>query len=259
MGRDCGASAPGEITVFVKTIMSVDLWTLWRSGRRHGATVPGHSWVPPLQGVHSRAERPVGAVMTTIGSNLPCPNCGVVTPYGDNYCRLCGNALASIACTKCGRLVGPKDRACGYCGEPTLKPAIGTADTRPSYVDAPPVDGYTASSIKWWFGLDGRINRRGYWLRWVLSIAIYIASALIMAEGSGAAVSAGFGLWIIAAFLNFTSVVRRIHDRGSSGWLLLLLLLPLVNLILLVQIAFLPGDEWSNEYGALPYKSGVGV
>lgn len=45
--------------------------------------------------------------------------------------------------------------------------------------------------------------------------------------------------------------IRRLHDLGKSGWLGLLLLLPLLN-ILGIGILCMPGAPGPNQYGAPP-------
>jgi uncharacterized membrane protein YhaH (DUF805 family) len=53
-------------------------------------------------------------------------------------------------------------------------------------------------------------------------------------------------------------VVRRFHDRGKSGWSVLLLLIPFLNLIFAFELYFLPGDPASNEFGADPVGLRIG-
>ena len=45
--------------------------------------------------------------------------------------------------------------------------------------------------------------------------------------------------------------VRRLHDTGRTGWLALLALIPLVNLVL-IYFFVLEGDAGPNEYGPDP-------
>ena len=47
-------------------------------------------------------------------------------------------------------------------------------------------------------------------------------------------------------------IVRRLHDIGMSGWLLLILLIPYVGLILLAGTSLLPGTVGPNSYGDDP-------
>ena len=65
----------------------------------------------------------------------------------------------------------------------------------------------------------------GYLLVFVVAIGLYIP---LLAVGS-----------------------RRLHDRGQSGWLQLLLLVPCANLVLLVFWA-LEGTPGDNAYGPQP-------
>lgn len=74
--------------------------------------------------------------------------------------------------------------------------------------------------------LQGRISRLGYW-RWQLSlnlvgVAIWIAMVFF---AMGGVTWAAFGLLALLAAVAYAAVgvvVRRLHDRGKSGWWLLL-------------------------------------
>ena len=55
-------------------------------------------------------------------------------------------------------------------------------------------------------------------------------------------------MWILWA-----NIAKRCHDLGKSGFFGLLLLIPLVNFIFGIYLAFFKGDENDNEYGASPY------
>ena len=57
---------------------------------------------------------------------------------------------------------------------------------------------------------------------------------------------------VYAAMLYFTFIftIRRLHDRNHSGWLSLLLLVPLANIGIALYLLFAPGDAQSNAYGA---------
>lgn len=46
--------------------------------------------------------------------------------------------------------------------------------------------------------------------------------------------------------------VRRLHDADSSGWLALLLLIPLVGPIAMVVIRLRPGTAGANRFGPPP-------
>ena len=50
----------------------------------------------------------------------------------------------------------------------------------------------------------------------------------------------------------FAVYVKRAHDRNRTGWFVLLLFVPLVNLWPLVEFFFLRGTEGPNKYGPDP-------
>lgn len=59
------------------------------------------------------------------------------------------------------------------------------------------------------------------------------------------------GLIYIAIFyFTFVFNIRRLHDRNHTGWLSLLMLLPLVNVLLILYLMCAPGDTHANSYGA---------
>lgn len=47
-------------------------------------------------------------------------------------------------------------------------------------------------------------------------------------------------------------IVRRLHDTGRSGWMMLVSLIPLVGGIWLFVLYVLPGNPESNKYGSVP-------
>jgi uncharacterized membrane protein YhaH (DUF805 family) len=49
--------------------------------------------------------------------------------------------------------------------------------------------------------------------------------------------------------------IQRAHDFNSSGWMALVVLIPLVNLI----FWFIPGTDGDNEYGLRPPPNNIGV
>jgi uncharacterized membrane protein YhaH (DUF805 family) len=50
-------------------------------------------------------------------------------------------------------------------------------------------------------------------------------------------------------------VVRRLHDLGASGWLLLVALLPYVGAICLIVLMLIPSNLQPNKYGNSPLRS----
>jgi uncharacterized membrane protein YhaH (DUF805 family) len=116
---------------------------------------------------------------------------------------------------------------------------------------------------------DGRSRRSEYWMFVLFNLLVTlglcvlagIGFAFLREDGAVAAVSfIPLGLYVLAAIIPSVSVaVRRFHDIGKSGWMLLLLIvlgaIPLLGLIAaVVQLVFLctDSDPGINQYGPNP-------
>lgn len=131
------------------------------------------------------------------------------------------------------------------------------------------------------FRTDGRLNRKRYFLRNVVLAAlgvllliffsIYIGMTLIdTGEGAFAAFlhsfMTGIGVFMLLCtpliISHLTLTVRRLHDVGMSGWYLLFLYVPLVNVALGFYLLFKEGQSGANAYGddprALPAAANAG-
>jgi uncharacterized membrane protein YhaH (DUF805 family) len=119
---------------------------------------------------------------------------------------------------------------------------------------------------------DGRATRSEFWWFYLfaalVALAGYIPILILMLIGAaagddGGAVSGIFAvitviLWIvyiifvIALYIPLLAVgSRRLHDRGQSGWLQLLLLVPCGNIVLIV-FWVMEGTPGDNMYGPKP-------
>jgi uncharacterized membrane protein YhaH (DUF805 family) len=58
------------------------------------------------------------------------------------------------------------------------------------------------------------------------------------------------GLWPSLAIY-----IKRAHDRGRSGWFVALMLVPVLNLWVLVELLFLPGTAGPNSYGSQQFRA----
>jgi uncharacterized membrane protein YhaH (DUF805 family) len=56
-------------------------------------------------------------------------------------------------------------------------------------------------------------------------------------------------VYIVMIYFTFVFTIRRLHDRNHSGWLSLLMLIPLVNIGLALYLIFAKGDEQQNQFG----------
>lgn len=114
------------------------------------------------------------------------------------------------------------------------------------------------------FSFEGRIRRIEYLLSSLLgglvtAIAFWLGVGTAIfgaASGSGG----GFGFGVLIGFIALIAGlwfmiaqdVKRLHDVDKSGWLLLLVLIPLVNIALGLYLLFADGTVGPNRYGADP-------
>ncbi len=106
----------------------------------------------------------------------------------------------------------------------------------------------------------GRIARLNYFLdEVVLYIAVLIFSIIVWHLGLRLIGTLLILIAYIACiFFLLSLTIRRLHDLNWSGWLSLLFLIPLVNLVLALILLFKRGTEWNNKYGSEP-KTGIDI
>jgi len=134
-------------------------------------------------------------------------------------------------------------------------------------------------SVKYCFNnyanFNGRASRSEFWW-WYLFYAIvvivpFVIAGIFFAAGQpdadiygntdtsfpvGAVLFYIVGILIsLALILPYLAVgCRRLHDRGMSGWLQLLLFVPCASIVLLI-FWLLPGNPGPNEYGEGPARA----
>jgi uncharacterized membrane protein YhaH (DUF805 family) len=93
------------------------------------------------------------------------------------------------------------------------------------------------------FSFKGRLNRKPFWL-YQIGVAVVTSIPFILGHGW---LTGLLELWAQAALC-----VKRAHDRGRSGWFVLVFLIPLVQLWPLIELSFVRGTKGNNEYGPDP-------
>jgi uncharacterized membrane protein YhaH (DUF805 family) len=134
--------------------------------------------------------------------------------------------------------------------------------------------------VRLWFGFSGRANRAKWWLVTLLNV-------LIISVFTGAAVAVNtlalWGVFVVALIVVWVSsvavAIRRLHDRGKSGWWVLVFIFvpgvlngigsrlgdPMLMIIMgvaglaisvwaLVELGFLRGTPGDNAYGPDPLR-----
>ena len=103
------------------------------------------------------------------------------------------------------------------------------------------------------FATSGRIGRVRYI---AYGMGIYLLFGILGALLGAVIGQAGMVIgWIASLVVGFMLTIQRSHDFNTTGWLSLLVLVPLVNLI----FWFIPGTDGPNDYGAKTPPNGVGV
>ena len=105
--------------------------------------------------------------------------------------------------------------------------------------------------LKQYADFDGRARRKEYWMfilfNIIFSIAANILDYLLGTYGVFT------GIYGVALFIPGLAVtVRRLHDVNKSGWMILILLIPLIGIIWFFILTVTEGTPGENQYGANP-------
>ena len=102
-----------------------------------------------------------------------------------------------------------------------------------------------------YLSIDGRVNRKTYWLLYFLPLTLlYMAVIFIIANSPDM-------IWIEFAFIalifwpSIAVQAKRWHDRDKSAWWILIGIIPIVGIWAIIENGFLSGDPTSNSYGEL--------
>jgi uncharacterized membrane protein YhaH (DUF805 family) len=113
--------------------------------------------------------------------------------------------------------------------------------------------------------LNGRSRRREYWTFALFNALIGAVVGAVAAVMFTTTRSSVFGLVIygllflycLAAFIPGLAVgVRRLHDIGMSGWLVLICLVPGIGGLVLLVLFCLDSNQGPNQYGPNPKAIG---
>ena len=110
------------------------------------------------------------------------------------------------------------------------------------------------------FAVSGRMGRLRYIaysvFLWVVCMFLSgILSALLMPVSTAAGTIAALLPWLAMLVLGFMLTIQRCHDFNTTGWLSILMLVPLVNLI----FWFIPGTDGPNRFGLPTPPNGPAV
>jgi uncharacterized membrane protein YhaH (DUF805 family) len=120
------------------------------------------------------------------------------------------------------------------------------------------------------FAVTGRIGRLRYLAYGIaLNLALLFCAGMLAAaviplfddkDSAGMVAIAGMLLFYIPVLaIAFIMAKRRLNDLNQSGWLSLLLIVPLVNFFFGLFMLIAPGTRGSNNYGPAPTPNPVSV
>jgi len=184
--------------------------------------------------------------LSLVPESVTCPQCGEVQPKR-TLCRKCGLDMP--------RYVAAKAEADQIAREEKAferEVAAAERGTR-----KPSTDEYSKADARLLsFGFSGRTGRLGYLAGGFLSCLLLTLFVMVAVKTSGKTLLLT-GL-LVSSIYSLRVLALRLHDIGRSGWLSLLLLVPIVNFIFMLVLLFVPGDD-DNDYGLKPFSSRGGA
>ena len=119
--------------------------------------------------------------------------------------------------------------------------------------------------IKNYAGFGGRARRKEYWMFALFNLIFVVVAAIVdnilgttfKMDMGGQGVNLPYGyfylLYALAVLIPGLAVsVRRLHDVGKSGWMLLISLIPIVGAIWLLVLVVTNSKPGENKYGPNP-------
>lgn len=111
--------------------------------------------------------------------------------------------------------------------------------------------------LKQYADFSGRARRTEYWMFALFNIFAIIAT-MILDNLFGTTVGEElYGLfyfiYVLAIFVPGLAVtVRRLHDVGKSGWMYLIVLIPIIGAIWILVLLVTDSTPGANQYGPNP-------
>lgn len=189
------------------------------------------------------------------------------------FCTRCGERLPECAafCPVCGCRLGSGEVLLLQAGDATFSTCATLQKVGP-----PPKPGGRALVSSRLLSPQGRIGRVDYLLIPICSILVFFSSLFVVAwiievtrnsadlagpwvdSLSGNSVSEReytfwmvlFLIWVVVSYVIWMiAAVKRLHDIGMTGWLLMALLVPVIGSFVPLVLLVIPGNAGANQYG----------
>jgi uncharacterized membrane protein YhaH (DUF805 family) len=110
------------------------------------------------------------------------------------------------------------------------------------------------------FSFRGRIARETLWYKFAVPfcfsgffyMSLIIILKLLGVIGDALLITLGIIWFIFSLYMGTAVLVKRCHDRGKSGWFLLMNFIPLANFLVLKELWLSEGTVGDNQYGSNP-------
>jgi len=105
----------------------------------------------------------------------------------------------------------------------------------------------------------GRMSRSQYWT-WLLILTVVRGVVGVVIQVSVASETTYIYLQLFgdAVFMIpvLAILIKRLHDRDRSGWWVVMLFIPILNLWILIEAWFLKGSDGPNRFGSDTIQGG---
>ncbi|MDB5806919.1 MAG: hypothetical protein JWN73_4241 [Betaproteobacteria bacterium] len=113
-------------------------------------------------------------------------------------------------------------------------------------------------------GRLGRVRYLGYLMGTYFLFGLVIGLVAAMGAGLGMRNNSLFFIPFGIAYVGMMvmgamQAIQRCHDCDKSGWFVLLMLVPLLNMLFALYLTFMPGTDGPNRFGARPVPNSAGV
>lgn len=181
-----------------------------------------------------------------------CRKCGEEIRDDAVFCPMCGYKIEEISPTddshedERNELVYQADDNSVITNENNIAQEADTIEC-PPYRQMPPKDVEDNSSkYKFW---EGRLNRKGYLGISILLIFLYMVAVAVHRSISEIA---GLFVGIVILVLWITASIKRCHDFEQSGYMCIMLFIPIVSFLFSIYLLLKPGTSGRNIYGDEP-------
>lgn len=203
----------------------------------------------PIPSDAASAQDTISAGSADSAGRMTCPKCATEQQKND-ICQSCGIVIAKF---------NSYQSAQSQLATPSYAGSASPYATPKAVIEQ---DADEVGELSIW-GVEGRLGRMRS-IAWSMVLMFAMAPAMLIGMLAlrssivlGAILLAIIGLAAIVIGIQIS--VKRLHDIGWSGWLLLIAFIPVVGSIFQFLLLVLPGSKKSNRYGATPPPNSTGV